>query len=71
MRKRWSPAQREQASGLKSIRRREFRNNAQLFAQVLMLPGVGTYLRETFREDPDLDECLSDESWSNSVSHGR
>ena len=40
----------------KSIRRRAFRRNANLFARVPMLPGVGTYLRETFREDPDLDE---------------
>jgi hypothetical protein len=40
---------------LKSIRRRQFRNNAGIFARVLRLPGVEAYLRRAFDFDPKVD----------------
>ena len=45
---------------LKSVGRRAFRHSAWLFARVLILPGVEEYLRLAFKEDPELDESLSD-----------
>src|SRR3954464_1665409 len=37
-------------SGLESIRRRDFRNNARAFVHVLRLKGVEAYLRQAFPE---------------------
>jgi hypothetical protein len=57
----------EKVMAFKSIRRRDFRNNARAFENVLKLKGVEPYLRETYPEEEVISIAYKIINWTSTL----